>query len=182
MSHRIEQLQATIQRRIGELLARGLADPRVRGMITITEVKLSDDQSQAVIGISVLPEEHANLTLKGVTSAAKYLRRELGATLTTRRVPRLIFRLDDRLKKQARVITAVNQAMAETGEAPPHESPGEVGADAPTDETPTGAQPPTDSAADVTPAPRQQGAAARADRRADDEIESHAPTDEDPNP
>lgn len=110
MSQHTDQLASVIRRQVQDILSRGLNDPRVRGLISITDVQVSDDLAEARISVSVLPEEHSKLTLRGLESAASHIRSRVGRTASIRRLPRLIFRLDKTLKNQARVLDAIQRA------------------------------------------------------------------------
>ena len=57
MSHHLEQVASEVRRRLQDLLVRGLSDPRVRGMVSVTDVKVAPDLSEAYVKVSVLPEE-----------------------------------------------------------------------------------------------------------------------------
>ena len=109
MSHRADQIASTIQRAVQIVLARGLQDPRVRGLISVTKVQLDGDLSGAVVHVSVLPGEHGPLSIRGLTHAAARIRSEISGVLRMRRVPRLRFHLDESIKKQA----AFEAALAE---------------------------------------------------------------------
>lgn len=113
-AHRLERLASAIQRGVQQVLARGLADERIRGLITVTDVKVLGDLTEAVVSISVLPAEHESLTLHGLNSASAHIRHELGELVETRQLPRLRFRLDKSLKKQAALLGAIDQAKAAT--------------------------------------------------------------------
>lgn len=104
MNRRAEQLASEVQRAVQEVLARGLNDPRVGGLITVTGVKVDDDRSVAIVSVSVLPEEKEELTLHGLKAAAAYVRRQVGELVRTRSLPPIEFRLDRSLKRQAAVI------------------------------------------------------------------------------
>lgn len=113
MSVRTDRISATIRRALQEAIARGVHDPRVRGIVTVTAVEVSQDLKRATVRISVLPEEAQALTLHGLTSAAGRLRREVGESVRMKRVPDLAFVLDDTLKRQARVLSAIARAREE---------------------------------------------------------------------
>ncbi|MEO1009368.1 MAG: 30S ribosome-binding factor RbfA [Planctomycetota bacterium] len=113
MSAKRERLVSSIERGIQQVLARGLQDPRIRGLITITRVEITPDGKFADVGISVLPEEHQELTLHGLRSARRHVRREVGELIRTRAMPELRFRLDTSLKKQAEVLDALAQVREE---------------------------------------------------------------------
>lgn len=104
MNPRHERLTSSIERGVQQVLARGLQDPRVRGLITVTKVEITPDSKQATIGISVLPAEHQKLTVHGLQSAARHIRREVADLIRTRTMPEFRFLEDDSLKKQAQVL------------------------------------------------------------------------------
>jgi ribosome-binding factor A len=104
VTRHLEQLTSAIDRGVREVIARGFSDPRIAGLITVTGVRVLPDLSQAVIGISVLPQEKQDLTLHGLESAAAFIRREVGELINARTMPHLSFKLDTSLKKQAAVL------------------------------------------------------------------------------
>lgn len=113
MQHKKEQLESSLQRAISQIVAEGLSDPRIRGMITITSVKVNTDNNEATVGVSVLPEQHQNATLAGLNHAVVYFQTELRDKIRVRRVPKLRFEIDDSLKKQAQLLTEIRKAVDE---------------------------------------------------------------------
>ena len=120
--HRAERLAAEIQRAMQALLARGLNDPRIRGLITVTGVDVSDDRREAVVRVSVLPEEHQGLTMHGLHAATGRLRRQAMDRVRSRTFPRIRFEADAAYKNELGILAAIAKA---SGELPP-----ESGADA----------------------------------------------------
>ena len=98
-SNRISRINEEIQRELSEQFRR-LKDPRVSqtGMVSITRVDTTGDLRCSRIYISVLDKSQEKDVLKGLKSAAGFLRRELGASLRLRYTPELVFTLDDSLK------------------------------------------------------------------------------------
>ncbi len=113
MSRRTEKVASTIQRSLQTILGRGLNDPRVRGLITITKVEVTEDLTRAVVFVSVLPEKHQALTLHGLQSAANYLRRQTGTMMAIRRLPAFFFEIDRGLKREAEVLRALEKVRQE---------------------------------------------------------------------
>ena len=111
MSHRPEQVVSLIRRAVQAELLRGVNDPRVRGLVSVTRVTVDPDLAEARIFISVLPEEHGKLAIAGLQSAAIHLQRKIRADLPLRRMPHLRFVLDDSLKKAADVERAVRRGV-----------------------------------------------------------------------
>lgn len=116
MSRRIDQVGSTLARALQERLARGLSDPRVRGLVTVTGVEVSEDLSVARVKVTVMPAEHEALTLHGLRSAAGRLRREIGPRLHLRTMPALEFEVDQGLKEQAAVMALLARDRAERAE------------------------------------------------------------------
>lgn len=118
MTQRSDQLASAIDRAVREVLVRGFHDPRISGLITVTNVKVTQDGREAFVGISVYPAEKSQLTVHGLQNASAYIRREVGDMIRVRVMPRLTFQLDESLKKQAEVIAALEKVKAEQGEKP----------------------------------------------------------------
>lgn len=115
-SDRPAQIAGEIRRAIQSELSRGLNDPRVRGMVSITEVVLAPDFSVARVRVSVMPDDRASLTLSGLRAGAGFLRRRVMDETRISRVPRLEFELDDRIKRQAALDEAIRGSGAEAGD------------------------------------------------------------------
>ena len=101
MTRRTDQVAASIHRAVQTLLGRGLGDPRVRGLVSVTRVTVDDDLARASVFVSVLPAERGPLTVDGLRAAAARIRSKMGQAVRLRRVPRLSFFLDESIKKQA---------------------------------------------------------------------------------
>lgn len=114
MSHRIEQLESTLRRVIGQILAEGLSDPRLRGLVSVTSVKVTEDRHTAVVNVSVMPAEHEQGSVRALRHAARHIRHEVGRRVEARVLPHLDFKLDRSLKKQAEVMQAIHDAMSAT--------------------------------------------------------------------
>jgi ribosome-binding factor A len=119
--HRREQFAAEVRHAIQDLIGRGLNDPRVEGMVTITTCNVSADGQHADILVSVLPAKNQAKVIAGLRHAAGHLRRQVGERIRNRRIPALHFELDLSLKKQAATIEALAKVAAErsTKDQPP---------------------------------------------------------------
>ncbi len=107
-----DQIASVLRRAVQEVLTRGLNDPRIRGLVSVTSIKVSNDLAEATILISILPEQHETLTLKGLQSAAGHIRKEVGRKVTMRRLPRLSFEIDESYKREQATLAAISRAVA----------------------------------------------------------------------
>lgn len=112
MSHRKQQIESTLQRAISKIVCCDLSDPRIEGMVSVTDVQVSNDMRQATVMVSVLPEKYETRTLGGLEAASGHLHRRLCRMVKLRIVPRLQFRLDKTLKKQADLFLAIRKASS----------------------------------------------------------------------
>ena len=92
------------------VLSRGLHDPRVRGLVSVTKVDVDGALKNAAIYVSVLPQEYADLTVRGLQHAAPRMQSQLSKTVRMRRTPKLTFHVDESLKKQAEFDAALAEA------------------------------------------------------------------------
>ena len=104
--HRQGRMGEEIRKIISDLLFKGLKDPRLSAMISITAVEVTSDGSSATVYLSVLgmnsdPEKAAAQqqdTLDALNSAKGFIRKEIGRQIKLRHVPDLIFKIDKSLE------------------------------------------------------------------------------------
>ena len=113
MTQRTEQVAATLKRAIQEIIARGLSDPRIRGLITITRVEVTPDLADATVYCSIAPNEHEELSMHGLKAASKWVRRRAADRVRIRRMPKLHFRTDKKIRREQEVMASIEQARME---------------------------------------------------------------------
>ena len=111
MTHRTEQIESTLRRVISDVLTRQLADPRVRGLVSVTEVKVSPDRKQAHVFFSVIPQKYESRTLHALQSAWGYIHTKVFKAVSMKTVPTFEFRLDRSMKQEAVVLAAIRQGV-----------------------------------------------------------------------
>lgn len=108
---RSRRVAQQIQRALSELIRRELRDPRL-GMVTLTEVRMSNDLSYAKVYYSVLGGE-PNHAQEILDSAADMLRGPLGRSLGIRHSPELRFVHDELIEGGARLSALITRAVHE---------------------------------------------------------------------
>jgi ribosome-binding factor A len=111
MSFRKQQVESTLKRAIAAVLTRELADPRIEGLISVTRVSVSPDLHEAMVFISVVPAKNQSKAIHGLRHAAGHIHSLVGKHVAMKAVPRLDFRLDETLKKQADVFQAIQRGL-----------------------------------------------------------------------
>ena len=104
-SNRIGRINEEIQRELAEQI-RFLKDPRVSqvGMVSIIRVDTTGDLRYARVWVSVLDKNQEKDVMRGLKSAAGFLRRELGRKLQLRYTPELQFIADDSISQGAHIL------------------------------------------------------------------------------
>ena len=114
MTRRAERVSTLIRQEICELLLEHVNDPRLNGLISVTEVSTSPDLKNARIYVSVMGDEKtASETMKGFRAATGYFRKELSHRLRLRYVPELSFEIDDSIQRGARILNIIEQVSEE---------------------------------------------------------------------
>lgn len=117
MGRRIERVNSLLRDEVSQLVHHSLKDPRLASLVSITRVAATSDLALAQVYVSVLgSDEEKEATLRALASAAPYLRRELRARLTIRRLPELSFHLDESIEQSSRLLALMNQLSRERGE------------------------------------------------------------------
>ena len=107
-SNRILLINEEIQKELSNLL-RKVKDPRVQDvMISITRVETTPDLRYTKVYVSFLQEDKASDAMKGLKSAAGFLRRQLGSNLKLRYAPEIVWALDDSITYGARMLELIN--------------------------------------------------------------------------
>ncbi len=121
MTRRTERINHLIRAEISDLMLREVKDPRLSGLVTITEVDTAPDLRTAKVFISVLgTEEDKKKVLQGLTAAGGFMRHELAERLTMRIIPQLYFCLDQSIEHGAEILNLIKQVC------PPEEPPPET--------------------------------------------------------
>ena len=107
-SNRILLINEEIQKELSALL-RTVKDPRVQDvMISITRVETTPDLRYTKVYVSFLQEDKAADAMKGLKSAAGFLRRQLGTNLRLRYAPEIVWVHDDSITYGARMLNLIN--------------------------------------------------------------------------
>lgn len=93
VSERIRKVESQLKEIVGQEVA-SLSDPRIRGLVTVTGVRVSPDLAQATVYYSVLSNEDLEDAGEGLQSAAGRIQAVVGAQTRLKRTPRLRFEPD----------------------------------------------------------------------------------------
>src|SRR5919202_2852366 len=112
-SRRVEGIHDLLRSELSELIGRELKDPRLAGLISVTEVETTSDLRHAKVFVSVFgSDEERQSTLTALRNAAGFLRHEVAQRIVIRHMPELEFRLDSSLERGDRILRLLPQVAA----------------------------------------------------------------------
>jgi ribosome-binding factor A len=114
-NRRVARVAELIKREVSQMLLTDIKDDRVgTGIVSVTDVDVSNDLQHAKIFVSIYGSSEAKLeTMAGLKSATGYVRSELGQRIRLRRTPELIFLEDQSLERGDRVLSLINRLSQE---------------------------------------------------------------------
>ena len=102
MANKQERIATLIRKNIADIITFELKNPKL-GFVTISEVKVSNDISYAKVYVSFILEKDIKTGLEVLEHSKGFIRSSLAKKMDTRRVPELVFILDDGYKKEERI-------------------------------------------------------------------------------
>jgi ribosome-binding factor A len=109
---RSRRIAEQIQRELSNIIRLELKDPRV-GMITLTDVEVSQDYSHAKAFFTLLGDAaKVAETTAALQHAAGFLRSQLARSLKLRTIPRLNFEYDVSVERGVRLSRLIDEAVS----------------------------------------------------------------------
>ena len=110
MSLRNERVRKALMREISDILFREIKDPQICGMVSITDVDVSSDNSAARVFYSVFGDEEVKKkTSKALERHVGQIRHEVGKRIRLRKTPTLLFILDESMERGAKIMDLINK-------------------------------------------------------------------------
>lgn len=121
-SYKIDRVTEDMKRELSAIL-REVKDPRAKDcFLSIVRVEVTSDLSYCTVYVSTMEGmERTKEAVKGLKSAAGYIRRELGRRLTLRHMPELIFKPTDSIEYGAHISRVLHDLEASAPEKAPEE-------------------------------------------------------------
>lgn len=114
-SYRADRTEEDVKRELTAIMST-LKDPRVTGMLSIVKIDLARDLSACKVYISSLDGiQAATDAVKGLNSAAGFVRKELGERLPLRHTPSVKFIADNSIEKSAEILKMMHSIEQKSG-------------------------------------------------------------------
>lgn len=117
---RKQRLQESLRAELSDVIRREMRDPRFReGLLSITEVEVTQDLKHATVFVSVLGDAQAQQDeLKALRGASHVLREELKRRKAFINVPDLSFKYDDAIERGNQMFELLERVKQEDAARP----------------------------------------------------------------
>ena len=110
MSLRNERVRKTLMKEISDILLREIKDPKISGLVSITDIEVSHDNSYAKVFYSILSSEDKKQDIiNAIEKNTSKIRYEVGKRIRLRLTPELKFILDESLERGARITDLIDK-------------------------------------------------------------------------
>lgn len=110
MSLRNERVRKTLMKEIADIIQKELKDSRIHGVISVTDIEMSHDNSYAKVYYSVFAsEDEKEQTIKAINDNTPKIRYEVGKRVRLRLTPELKFIPDNSLERGSNVSQLIDK-------------------------------------------------------------------------
>jgi ribosome-binding factor A len=90
-----ERLSEELGRKIAEIIAHRLSDPRVPSVVTVTNIKLAPDTRNATVFVSLFGDEkNIDEAISALNHAAPFIQHVVAESMSIKHMPKLYFKYD----------------------------------------------------------------------------------------
>jgi ribosome-binding factor A len=114
-TRRQEKVARVVKEAVCDAVANHLNDPRIEGLVSVTEVDMAPDLRSADVYLSIFGSDEAtqNKTFIAITHARSRIQSLLADRLRCKFCPVLRFHRDEKLKKTLETMKLIDQAAGE---------------------------------------------------------------------
>ena len=113
---RLDRINEEVKKTISDII-REMKDPRISEMTTVLSADVTNDFKNAKIRISVYADgDVRKSTLEALNHASGFIGRELGMRMDIRRIPKLLFLLDNSIEYSIHISKILNDLNISSGE------------------------------------------------------------------
>ncbi|OGH98799.1 MAG: ribosome-binding factor A [Candidatus Melainabacteria bacterium GWF2_32_7] len=110
MYTRSDRIRKALIKEISDIIQRHVKDPRISGIVSVTDVEVSADYKYAKTYVSVFgTEEQKEQTLEALQDSTPYIRSEIGKRVRLRYTPEIEFIRDDSLERGSRITELIDK-------------------------------------------------------------------------
>jgi len=113
---RTDRIAEEIKKELSHIIRENIKDPRLPDFASITAVKVTKDLRYAKVYVSIYGDETKKKdAIAALTSAAGFIRREVGQRISLRYTPEIHFKLDESIEQGMHISKLIEETMGGSG-------------------------------------------------------------------
>jgi len=104
MNSRGDRIRKALIKELSDIIQHKVKDPRIKGIISVTDVELSPDNKYAKAYISIFAVDDSKQdVMEAINDSTSFIRGEISRRITMRHTPEIKFELDESQEKARRI-------------------------------------------------------------------------------
>lgn len=126
-SRRMQRINKTIMKEIGEIIMKEIKDPRVSSLVSVLEAKMSSDMRQLRVTVSIYgPKETDNIkTLDALNNASGFISSLASKSLRLRWAPEIVFERSHAIENSVTMGSKLKELDKDVGQYDKNEESGQ---------------------------------------------------------
>ena len=108
-TNRMNRIDEELKKEISNIINYELNNPKVTGLISVTNVKVTPDLRYARVYVSIINAKNKKATLAALKQSSGYIRTLIAKKINLRMTPEIIFEFDDSIEYGAKIDSIINE-------------------------------------------------------------------------
>lgn len=110
-NNKLNRIDEELKKELSNIINYDLKNPKVTGLISVTDVKTTPDLRFARVYVSILNAKNTKASLAALKKSAGFVRTEIAKRVNLRTTPEFVFILDESMEYGAKIDTILNDIM-----------------------------------------------------------------------
>ena len=110
-NNKLNRIDEELKKELSHIISYELKNPKVTGLISVTDVKTTPDLKYAKVYVSILNAKNTKATLANLKKSAGFIRTQIAKKVNLRVTPEFVFILDDTMEYGAKIDSILNDIM-----------------------------------------------------------------------
>ena len=115
-NNKLNRIDEELKKELSHIISYELKNPKVTGLISVTDVKTTPDLKYAKVFVSILNAKNTKATLANLKKSAGFIRTQIAKKVNLRNTPELIFEQDDSIEYGAKIDNILKEILPKSEE------------------------------------------------------------------
>lgn len=110
-NNKLNRIDEELKKELSNIINYKLKNPKITGLISVTDVKTTPDLRYARVYVSILNAKNTKASLTALKQSSGFVRTEIAKSINLRITPEFVFILDESMEYGAKIDTILNDIM-----------------------------------------------------------------------